>query len=117
MVCEESAWVNEILATGSIRHRHQHVLSRLFRRLFLEQLQKAFDSGTLDFFSSLATLSDPQAFTRYLAGTRKSEWVVYAKPPFGGPKQVLNYLGRYTHRVTISNSRLLNIGDGKVRFH
>jgi hypothetical protein len=93
------------------------VLSRLFRRLFLEQLQKAFDSGTLNFFSSLATLSDPQAFTRYLAGTRKSEWVVYAKPPFGGPKQVLNYLGRYTHRVAISNNRLLNISDGKIRFH
>ncbi len=92
------------------------VLSRLFRRLFLEQLQKAFDAGTLRFFSSLELLSDQQAFAKYLAGTRKNEWVVYAKPPFGGPKQVLDYLGRYTHRVAISNNRLLDIDDGKIRF-
>ncbi|MBC7684543.1 MAG: IS91 family transposase [Bdellovibrionales bacterium] len=92
------------------------VLSRLFRRLFLEQLQTAFDGGTLRFFSSLAPLSDPRAFAKYLAGTRKNEWVVYAKPPFGGPKQVLDYLGRYTHRVAISNNRLLGIDDGKIRF-
>jgi len=92
------------------------VLSRLFRRLFLEQLQKAFDGGTLGFFTSLASLSDPQAFANYLASTRKTEWVVYAKPPFGGPKQVLIYLGRYTHRVAISNNRLLGIDDGKIRF-
>ena len=87
-----------------------------FRHLFLEQLQKAFDGGALGFFASLAPLSDPQAFAKYLAGTRKNEWVVYAKPPFGGPKQVLDYLGRYTHRVAISNNRLLDIDNGKVRF-
>ncbi|MBC8007272.1 MAG: IS91 family transposase [Prolixibacteraceae bacterium] len=92
------------------------VLSRLFRRLFLEQLQKAFDAGTLRFFSNLAPLSNPRAFAKYLACTRKNEWVVYAKPPFGGPRQVLDYLGRYTHRVAISNNRLLDIDDGEVRF-
>ncbi len=92
------------------------VLSRLFRRLFLEQLQKAFDADTLRFLSSVAPLSDSRAFAKYLARTRKSEWVVYAKPPFGGPKQVLDYLGRYTHRVAISNNRLLNIDNDKIRF-
>ena len=92
------------------------VLSRLFRRMFLEQLQKAFDAGTLRFFSTLEFLSDQQAFAKYLAGTKKNEWVVYAKPPFGGPKQVLDYLGRYTHRVAISNNRLLDIDNGKIRF-
>lgn len=92
------------------------VLSRLFRRLFLEQLQKAFDAGTLHFFTSLAPLSNPRAFIKYLACTRKSEWVVYAKPPFGGPKQVLDYIGRYIHRVAISNNRLLDIDNGKIRF-
>lgn len=91
------------------------VLSRLFLRLFLEQLQKAFDAGTLRFFVSLELLSDQQAFAKYLAGTR-NEWVVYAKPPFGGPKQVLDYLGRYTHRVAISNNRLLDIDNGQIRF-
>jgi hypothetical protein len=92
------------------------VLSRLFRRLFLEHLQAAFDTGKLQFFSSLAQLRDPQAFAAYLAPVRQAEWVVYAKPPFGGPQQVLNYLGRYTHRVAISNHRLLDIDNGKVSF-
>jgi len=92
------------------------VLSRLFRRLFLEHLQTAFDSGQLQFFSSLEGLRDPKAFAQYLAPLRDTEWVVYAKPPFGGPEQVLNYLGRYTHRVAISNDRLLSIDDGKVTF-
>jgi Putative transposase/Transposase zinc-binding domain len=92
------------------------VLSRLFRRLFLRRLQIAFDSGKLQFFSSLERLREPQAFAQYLAPLRKTEWVVYAKPPFGGPQQVLNYLGRYTHRVAISNNRLLSIHDGKVAF-
>src|SRR5213595_305654 len=92
------------------------VLSRLFRRLFLEQLQKVFDEGTLGFFASLAPLSDPRAFAKYLASVRKNEWVVYAKPPFGGPKQVLDYLGRYTHRVAISNNRLVSVSDQQVRF-
>jgi len=92
------------------------VLSRLFRRLFLEQLQIAFDTGKLQFFSSLERLCEPKAFAQYLAPLRQTEWVVYAKPPFGGPEQVLNYLGRYTHRVAISNNRLLAIHNGKVTF-
>jgi len=92
------------------------VLSRLFRRLFLEHLQTAFDSGQLEFFSSLQGLHDPKAFAQYLAPLRATEWVVYAKPPFGGPEQVLNYLGRYTHRVAISNDRLLSLDHGKVTF-
>ena len=93
------------------------MLSARFRRLFLEHLQAAFDTGQLRFFSSLEHLGDPQAFLQYLAPLRKKKWVVYAKPPFGGPEQVLNYLGRYTHRVAISNNRLLNIDHGKVTFH
>lgn len=92
------------------------VLSRLFRRLFLEHLQAAFDAGRLRFFSSLERLRDPKTFAAYLAPLRQAEWVVYAKPPFGGPEQVLNYLGRYTHRVAISNNRLLDIDHGKVTF-
>jgi len=92
------------------------VLSRLFRRLFLKHLQRAFDSGTLRFPSSLERLCDRYRFSRYLAQARTAEWVVYAKPPFAGPQQVLDYLGRYTHRVAISNNRLLAIEDGHVRF-
>jgi Putative transposase/Transposase zinc-binding domain len=92
------------------------VLSCRFRRLFLEDLQAAFDHGKLQFFSSLERLREPQAFAHYLAPLRKTDWVVYAKPPFGGPEQVLNYLGRYTHRVAISNNRLLSVDDGKVAF-
>jgi hypothetical protein len=92
------------------------VLSRLFRRLFLELLEKAFDSGRLRFFSALHELQHRQTFLRYLAPVRKAEWVVYAKPPFAGPQQVLDYVGRYTHRVAISNNRLLDIDDGQVQF-
>jgi hypothetical protein len=92
------------------------VLSRLFRRLFLECLKKAFDDGQLRFFSSIQHLQRRIAFLRYLAPLRKTEWVVYAKPPFAGPQQVLDYVGRYTHRVAITNNRLLDIEDGRVRF-
>jgi len=92
------------------------VLSRLFRRLFLEQLQQAFDNDELQFFNSLAALKDRVAFAKYLAPATHAEWVVYAKPPFGGPEQVLQYLGRYTHRVAISNNRLLDFTDGQVSF-
>jgi hypothetical protein len=92
------------------------VLSRLFRRLFLEQLQKAFDHDQLQFFGHLQPLQDTQAFARYLAPLKDAEWVVYAKPPFGGPRQVLEYLGRYTHRVAISNQRLLALENGEVSF-
>ena len=92
------------------------VLSRLFRRLFLEFLREAFDDHQLHFFSSLQHLQDPSAFSAYLAPLRQAEWVVYAKPPFAGPRQVLDYVGRYTHRVAISNHRLLDIEDGQVKF-
>jgi Putative transposase/Transposase zinc-binding domain len=92
------------------------VLSRLFRRLFLEALDQAFRQGRLQFFSPLEPLRDPSAFDRHLAQLRKTEWVVYAKPPWGGPQQVLEYLGRYTHRVAISNQRLLALQDDQVSF-
>lgn len=92
------------------------VLSHLFRRLFLGYLQKAFDAGELQFFSTLQPLRERRAFLRYLAPVRQAQWVVYAKPPFAGPEQVLEYVGRYTHRVAISNNRLLDIADGTVRF-
>jgi Putative transposase/Transposase zinc-binding domain len=92
------------------------VLSRLFRRLFLQELKNAFAAGKLRFFSNLANLAEPQAFARRLGELRRLDWVVYAKPPFGGPEQVLAYLGRYTHRVAIANSRLISLSDGKVRF-
>jgi len=92
------------------------VLSRLFRRLFLEQLQQAFVNGELQFFNSLEALHKPAAFARYLAPVEHAEWVVYAKAPFGGPQHVLEYLGRYTHRVAISNNRLLDFTDGTVTF-
>jgi len=92
------------------------VLSRLFRRLFLERLQSAFDLQKLRFFSALEKLRDPREFLRYLDPLSKSEWVVYAKPPFAGPEKVLDYVGRYTHRVAISHNRLLDIEDGQVSF-
>jgi len=92
------------------------VLSRLFRRLFLERLQRASETGRLRFFNALAPLQHVQAFARYLDGPLRAEWVVYAKEPFGGPQQVLDYLGRYTHRVVISNNRLIDIADGHVTF-
>jgi hypothetical protein len=83
------------------------VLSRLFRRLFLEQLVAAYDAGRLQFFGDHAHLCERDPFTAYLAPLRKAEWVVYSKRPFGGPEAVLAYLSRYTHRVAISNSRLI----------
>lgn len=92
------------------------VLSRLFRRLFLEGLEKAFRDGKLHFYGDLESLRDPTAFTRHLAPLGEREWVVYAKPPFGGPQQALEYLGRYTHRVAISNQRLLAVNNGQVTF-
>ncbi len=92
------------------------VLSRLFRRLFLEGLRAAHDEGRLDFFGDLAYLAKSDSFTRLLAEARSWEWVVYAKPPFGGPKQVLAYLGRYTHRVAIANSRLVGMDGDRVAF-
>lgn len=92
------------------------VLSRLFRRLFLAELRRAYDSGVLCFFNDLAPLLQPQAFARYLAPVARGEWIVYAKPPFGGPDRVLEYLGRYTHRVAISNNRLVGFTGEEVVF-
>jgi Putative transposase/Transposase zinc-binding domain len=92
------------------------VLSRLFRRLFLEKLGAAFKAGDLGFFGALAGLADPAVFARRLAELRRLEWVVYAKPPFAGPEAMLAYLGRYTHRVAIANSRLVALAGGEVSF-
>ena len=92
------------------------VLSSLFQRLFLEALQATFDAGKLQFFHALESLREPLAFSRHLAKAKAHDWVVYAKRPFAGPEQVLDYVGRYTHRVAISNSRLLAIEAGQVSF-
>jgi hypothetical protein len=92
------------------------VLSRLFRRLFLAQLRQAFANGELRFFGSLEELRDTHAFAQYLAPAAEAEWVVYAKRPFGGPAHVLRYLARYTHRVAISNNRLLRVSGNRVMF-
>jgi Putative transposase/Transposase zinc-binding domain len=92
------------------------VLSRLFRRLFLASLQQAFDAGQLHFAGSLQALGERSGFAAHLQPTRETDWVVYAKPPFAGPHQVLDYVGRYTHRVAIANQRLLDMPDGHVQF-
>lgn len=93
-----------------------NVLARLFRRLFLEALARAYKQGKLSFYGTSAYLAEPLAFNRLLASLRAREWWVYAKRPFGGPEQVLAYLGRYTHRVAISNHRLLALQDDHVTF-
>ena len=92
------------------------VLSHLYRRLFIEALQHAFEGRRLGFFGDLSGLAEPAAFARLIVDMRKIDWVAYAKPPFGGPEQVLAYLGRYTHRVAIANSRLVSIENGQVAF-
>jgi Putative transposase/Transposase zinc-binding domain len=92
------------------------VLSRLFRRLFLESMEKSFNSGKLQFFAALEFLRDPHAFAERIAQAKQTDWVVYTKRPFAGPQQVLDYVGRYTHRVAISNNRLLDIDNGRVKF-
>jgi hypothetical protein len=92
------------------------VLSRLFRRLFLEKLLATHQAGRLSFFGGHAHLADAQSFAAYLAPLRKTEWVVYAKRPFGGPEAVLAYLSRYTHRVAIANSRLIACDQQGVTF-
>jgi hypothetical protein len=118
-----------VVPSGGLSADHEHwiagsrkfllpvkVLSKLFRRLLLAALDKAFVAGKLQFFSDLQHLADPQLFARYLAPLRKSKWVVYAKAPFGGPEHVLQYLGRYTHRIAISNWRILSLENGMVTF-
>jgi len=92
------------------------VLSRLFRRLFLEALARAHRAGELRFFTDHSDLADPHAFTDWLKPLRRQEWVVYAKRPFAGPEAVLAYLSRYTHRVAIANSRLLALDESGVTF-
>ena len=92
------------------------VLSRLFRGLFLHYLEQAFVQNKLEFYGTLEQLSDQHTFRDFLHTLRQLQWVVYAKRPFGGPAQVLDYLGRYTHRVAISNHRLLSLDGGKITF-
>ena len=92
------------------------MLSRRFRDLFVHQLRSAFTAGSLRFPVALAALADPAAFAAWADELGHTEWVVYAKPPFAGPEQVLGYLGRYTHRVAVANSRLVGFDDGQVSF-
>jgi hypothetical protein len=92
------------------------VLSRLFRRLFLEGLTAAYQAGRLAFFADQTALAQPAAFKTHLAAVRKVEWVVYAKRPFAGPDAALAYLSRYTHRVAIANSRLVAFDGERVTF-
>ncbi len=92
------------------------VLARRFRRLFLAYLHEAFEADALHFGGSLRPLRDPQVFAEYVAATRQVDWVVYAKPPVAGPRHVLDNVGRNTHRIAISNHRLLAIDDGTVTF-
>jgi hypothetical protein len=92
------------------------VLSRLFRRRFLEDLQRLHDGGKLRFFGEHVALANAAAFKAWLTPLRECEWVVYAKRPFAGPQAVLAYLSRYTHRVAISNCRLLSMDERSVTF-
>ncbi len=93
-----------------------HALSKTFRRMFLDGLAAAFERGELGFFGDLAPLADPDAFAGRVRALRNSPFVVYAKPPFGGPERVLAYLARYTHRTAIANSRLIAVDDNEVAF-
>lgn len=95
---------------------HVRVLSRLFRRLFVEGLMALHHAGQLRFFGDLIELENASAFAKWVAPLRKIDWVVYAKPPFGGPEAVLAYLSRYTHRIAISNHRLVSADAGTVAF-
>jgi len=118
-----------VVPGGGLSPDHQHwiaarrrfllpvkVLSRLFRRLVLEAIRKAHTAGALHLFGALEPLRAPNAFAQFLTPLEHKEWVVYAKPPFGGPAHVLEYLARYTHRVAIGNQRLLALKDGQVSF-
>jgi hypothetical protein len=92
------------------------VLGSRFRNLFLTYLREAFEGGKLEFHGEMAGLARPAAFAALCNRAQRKKWNVHVKPPFGGPEQVLKYLARYTHRVAISNSRILSIADGKVTF-
>jgi len=91
-------------------------LATVFRGRYLAGLQRAFNRGDLHLTGGLAALAEPAAFAAWLAELRQPAWVVYCQPPFSGPEPVLAYLGRYTHRVALSNDRLLAVADGRVRF-
>lgn len=91
-------------------------LAKQFRKTYLRQLKVLYDRGELNFHGLCAPLADPEQFGRFMAALRNKQWIVYAKAPFAGPAQVLDYLGRYTHRVAIANHRLLSMDDGKVIF-
>ena len=92
------------------------VLSRVFRGKFCDGLQRAFEAGQLAFFGECLPLADEKNFRRFLRTVFQHDWVVYSKPPFGGPDHVLQYLARYTHRVAISNHRILSVTESEVRF-
>jgi hypothetical protein len=121
--------VHCVIPAGGLRLDHTHwiksrsrfflsikVLRRVFRGKFVAGLKQAFQSGQLQFHGKLAPLSLPKTFAAWLRPLFRKDWVVYAKPPFGGPEYVLQYLGRYTHRVAISNHRLVSFAEGKVTF-
>src|SRR5881628_1573545 len=93
-----------------------HVLRRVFRGKFVAGLKLAFQRGQLHLAGNLVSLTQPKIFASWLRPLFRKDWIVYSKPPFGGPEYVLNYLGRYTHRVAISNHRLVSFGDGQVAF-
>jgi hypothetical protein len=119
LACDESGRVREPAAWRSCRPGFflpVRVLSRLFRGKYLAGLRQAYDSGQLKFPESLAALAEPDAFAEWLAALYRREWVVFAKPPFGGAEVVLKYLARYTHRVALSNDRLLDVADDQVTF-
>ncbi len=107
--------------TRWIRARHRFflpvkVLSEVFRGKFLDRLRRSFKRGELRFYGDLAPLNDPKRFAAFIGPLHHIDWVVYSKRPFGGPKHVLHYLARYTHRVAISNHRLVDLQDGQVTF-
>jgi hypothetical protein len=121
--------VHCVIPAGGLSLHHTHwmksrsrfflsikVLRRVFRGKFVAGLKQAFQYGRLNFHGNLAPLTQPKIFAAWLRPLFRKDWVVYAKPPFGGPAYVLQYLGRYTHRVAISNHRLLSFADGKVTF-
>jgi Putative transposase len=92
------------------------ILSRVFRGKFLAALHNTFKRGQLHFGGELGTLADPKQFDNLLSASVRTDWVVYVKPPWGGPELVLKYLARYTHRAAISNRRLVSLEDGRVSF-
>jgi hypothetical protein len=118
-----------VIPTGGLSLDHMHwirspyrfflpikVLSRVFRGKFVAGLKRALQDGRLHFHGNLALLAEPKIFAAWLRPLFRKDWVVYAKPPFGGSQHVLQYLGRYTHRVAISNHRLVSFADGQVIF-